>query len=149
MTQPAFRPSLRRSPAERAILGAISDGARMDDLLRCPKWSVDDVSQTMTRFGLVAAEDGRIVRRRTIEDLLQLAKGSASPAVRSRAKQAADRLRALQEAIGAELAHTLEEAERTRQREAVDVWIDWLTDALGAARDERRRLRPRTAKKVT
>lgn len=119
----------------------------MDDLLRCPKWTLDDIAQTMTRFGLVAAEDGRIVRRRTVEDLLQLAEHSASPHVRTRAKEAVTRLRKLQEAIGAAHAHTLAEAEQTQQREAVERWIDWLTDALGAARDERRRLRPRTARK--
>jgi hypothetical protein len=143
----ASRPSMRRSPHEREILGAVSEGAKLEELLRCPKWTVEDVGQVMSRYGLVAGEDGRLVRKRTIDDLLTLAQHSTSPHVRRRAAEAVDRLRALKEAIEGERAELIDEGERAKQREAVERWIDWLTDAMAAARDERRRLRPRTAVK--
>lgn len=141
------RPSLRRSKHERGILAAIGDGATIDDLLACPKWTVNDVAHTLQRYGLVATDDGRLVRKRTIDDLLHLAEHSVSPHVKTAAKQAAHRLERLREAIEAEHTQLLADTDRAHQRDAVEHWIGWLTEALSDARVEKRRLRPRPAAK--
>lgn len=118
----------------------------MDDLLRCPTWTINDVARTLQRYGLVATDDGRLARKRGVEDLLYLAEHSISPHVRNKAAQAAQRLRELHQAIDAHTAELAEEAEKQRQRTALEHWTRWLTDALADARTEQRRLRPRAKK---
>ena len=134
--------SLRRSKHEAAILAAIGDGANADELLRCPNWTVNDVAQTLKRFGLVADEHGRLSRKRTVDDLLHLAETSTSPYVRAKAKEAAEHMQELRTAITGQLTA----AQRAREHDATQLWADWLDGALTEARAELRRLRPRQRK---
>lgn len=135
-------PSLRRSKYEAAILAAIGEGVNSDELLRCPKWTVNDVAQTMQRYGLVADEHGRISRKRTVDDLLLLAQTSTSPYVRAKAQEAAEQMRELDHTLTGRLTA----AERARDHAATQVWADWLHGALAEAKAELRRLRPRQQK---
>ncbi|TDQ01286.1 hypothetical protein [Labedaea rhizosphaerae] len=134
--------SLRRSKHESAILAAIGEGANADELLRSPRWTVNDVAQTMQRHSLVADEHGRISRKRTVDDLLRLAATSTSPYVRAKAQEAAEQMRELDHALTGRLTA----AERARDQAATQAWADWLRGALTEAKAELRRLRPRQQK---
>lgn len=141
MVTTATRVRVPRSRHERAILTAIGYGATVDDLLGSSQWTLNDVATTLRRHGLAATEDGRLVRRHTVTDLLRMAQESRSPYVRHQAAQAAEKLRAVTSALNDTTPSTA--AARARQRDALRVWQDWLIGAQAEARIAQRRLRHR------
>lgn len=144
---PATRPARGRSPHERRILHAIGEGANIDALLKCPRWTVDDVTQTMQRYDLTVTEDGRLVKKPGVRhDLAHMAEFSPSPHVRQRAAAAIEQLRRLSEALDEHNQQTAWETEKARRREALELWREWLRDALHDVSTEIRRLRPRPTK---
>ncbi len=123
---------------------AIGQDARIDTLLRCPKWTINDVHQTMQQHDLTVTEDGRVVKKPGVrEDLLHLANHSPSRHVRESAAAAVVHLRRLRDALDQHSREVMAQADRAAQCRAVEQWRDWLKTATQEATAELRRLRPR------
>jgi hypothetical protein len=147
LTPPLVALPMRRSPHEVTILRAIGEGAGIDALLQCPKWTIDDVYQTMQRFELTVTEDGRLVRKPGVRhDLMHLAHHSPSEHVRQAAGATVEQLHRLRVALDEHVRELAREAEKARQRRALELWRAWLKTAAREAAVELRRLRPRPTK---
>lgn len=132
-----------RSPYEKSILSMIAAGYRLDDMVDAGAWTVHDVMATLRRHGLTADDTGRIQKARSAPDpVIELALHSPSQHVRTKALRAVALLKDLAVDLAKEQEQRDEEAERARQRQSVNQWLEWLKAAQAEARIELRRLNP-------